>query len=36
MENNGCVYTWNGKGTTSRVFSKIDWSFVNGDEQMKC
>lgn len=27
----GQYYTWNDKETTNRVFSKIDWSFINGD-----
>lgn len=31
MASNRSIYTWNDKGTTSRVFSKIDWLFVNGE-----
>lgn len=29
MGSNGNAYTWNDKGTTNEVFSKIDWSFIN-------
>ncbi|KAG5604646.1 hypothetical protein H5410_026138 [Solanum commersonii] len=39
MGSNGKAYTWNDKGTTNRVFSKIDWSFINGawvDEMPDC
>lgn len=30
MKRYGQTYTWNDKRTTSRIFSKIDWSFING------
>uniref|UniRef100_A0A0V0HNI0 Putative ovule protein n=1 Tax=Solanum chacoense TaxID=4108 RepID=A0A0V0HNI0_SOLCH len=39
MGSNGKAYTWNDKGTTNGVFSKIDWSFINGvwvDEMFDC
>lgn len=27
----GCTYTWNDKSEVNRIFSKIDWCFMNGD-----
>ncbi|XP_019251316.1 PREDICTED: uncharacterized protein LOC109230251 [Nicotiana attenuata] len=31
LPNSGCSYTWNDKHESGRIFSRIDWVFVNGE-----
>lgn len=31
LPNNGHQYSWSDKQETSRICSKIDWAFVNGE-----
>lgn len=39
MASTGSTYSWNDKGEHSRVYSKLDWVFMNGewlDEMPRC
>lgn len=35
MANYGFTFTWNDKGAVSRIFLKIDWSFINGERLLE-